>query len=211
MLLVKVLRSCAWVLLAISIPNGIHAQEIEYESTLKIADKQSKLPTTHFSISSHIGSLRNLNLGIGMKLGLQLGKYLCVGGGIAGSSLVYTVKTDSDEHAVDMGSIPMFGFAELFLYNPASATRGFYVYGNSGRNQRIGSQDNLPDRTYKAPYREVGIGFLKKNSFYLRSNVRYEIGWQHLSYKGVANSTYNAKIDYELHFRSFLVRVVAAF
>lgn len=204
------IRSCVLLLFVFLYATDSGAQEFEYESTLKNKKREtSSLPPFHFSIYSHIGSLKHLNFGLGLKAGLQMGP-LCIGGGISGSSFVHTIKSPSDEHMLEMGSIPLYGFAELLLYKPSPTSVGFYIYGNSGRNNRIGNQDNLPDRDFKAPYNEFGIGFIKKDGLALRTHYRVEIGRQSMSFKGIATASYNAKIDYELHFTSYLLRIAVA-
>lgn len=177
----------------LNIPNQTFGNELT-DSNKKYSLKQ--LSETEESSAVNVRFFQGFgyrHVGWDLDVAFQFRKYFSVGIGIAAHFNKTSFYSTSDEHNLNMWSMPLFAYATVFLINRENGA--LYIHGKFGRAFGIKTESVTPDKNFQAIMLDAGLGYQFKN-FRSRKSIYFEIGQYYATAQGSLNSTYNSVIRY---------------
>ncbi len=133
------------------------------------------------------------HVGWNLDLAYQFQKYFSVGIGIAAHYNKTSFYSASDEHDLNMWSLPVFTYTNIFLLNRENGS--LYIHGKVGKAFGINTKSVRPDKEFGAIMLDVGIGYQIANSGFGR-HIFFELGQYYATAQGTLKSSYNSIIRY---------------
>jgi hypothetical protein len=133
------------------------------------------------------------HVGWDLDIAYQFRKYFSVGIGIAAHFNKTSFFSASDEHDLNMWSLPVFTYVNIFLLNRENGS--LYIHGKVGKSFGINTKSIIPDKEFDAIMIDAGIGYQIANSGSGR-HIYFELGQYYATAQGTINSSYNSIIRY---------------
>jgi hypothetical protein len=133
------------------------------------------------------------HVGWDLDVAYQFKKYFSVGIGIAAHFNKTSFYSASDEHNLNMWSMPLFAYTNIFLINRERGS--LYIHGKFGRSYGIKTESVTPDKDFDAIMLDAGLGYQITNTR-TRRHIYFEIGQHYVTAKGTLISSYNSIIQY---------------
>lgn len=160
----------------------------------------------YYQIGLQMGGIKFANIGLNTQVYFQPLRFISITGGMDIQYFRLKIFSSSDKHIINTGTIPFYYGGLINLKNKFNHPNAYYLFAKKGISIGIGSE-SVKANNHK--YLEIGIGKTFKN----KGNVstRLEASYQEYGISGRALSSYQAIIDYDLKYRSILLRAALVF
>jgi len=149
------------------------------------------------------GALKYYNFGIHYHLSYQAFKAISFQGGIAVNNFYYNIYSTSDKHPLSIMWFPIIVGSRVNLISSRDKRHIINAYGKTG----IAFAPSRESNNIKSePFYEFGLGLSKKIKSG-RSKLILDVGMQNYKLQGTLISSFQSTIDYNLNFRSYLIRI----
>jgi len=160
----------------------------------------------HYQVGIQMGGIKFINIGMNTQVYFQPIRFLALTGGVDIQYFRLKIFSSSDKHIINTGSLPMYYGGLIKLTNKFNSQKDYYLFAKRGISIGIGSESV---KANNHPFLEIGIGktFKQKSS----CSYRLEASYQQYGVSGTALSSYQAIIDYDLMYRSVVMRASFVF